>query len=99
MMRADPLLAPPTSFNEAGALLRRSAAYVGNDGGINHLAVAMETPSVAVFGPTSNPRKWTAWHLPRHTFLRNWEHRDPADRTFGIDADEVMEKLAEVMRA
>ncbi|MFO7949436.1 MAG: glycosyltransferase family 9 protein [Candidatus Fermentibacteraceae bacterium] len=98
-METRPYLAPPTSFNQAGAMLRRSAAYAGNDGGINHLAVAMETPSVAVFGPTSNPRKWTAWHLPRHAFLRNWEHHDPTDTTFGVAPEEVLEKLAEVLEA
>lgn len=99
LMEATPLIAPPTTFNQAGALLRRSKAYAGNDGGINHLAVAMETPSVAVFGPTSNPRKWTAWHLPRHTFLRDWKNRNREDATFGIAPEQVLKKLREVLLA
>lgn len=33
-------------------VLERSAAYVGNDSGITHLAAAMGRPTVAIFGPS-----------------------------------------------
>jgi heptosyltransferase III len=39
------------------ALLKRSALFVGNDTGAMHIAAAMGTPVVALFGP-SNPREW-----------------------------------------
>ena len=39
------------------SVLRRCAAYVGNDSGITHLAAAVGCPTVAVFGPT-DPRIW-----------------------------------------
>ena len=38
---------------ERGALLQRSRLYVGNDSGPTHLAVAVDCPVVALFGPTS----------------------------------------------
>jgi len=42
------------------ALLERSAAFVGNDSGVTHLAAFLGLPSVAVFGP-SDPRIWHPW--------------------------------------
>jgi ADP-heptose:LPS heptosyltransferase len=40
-----------------GALLRRCELVVANDGGVVHVATAVGTPVVAVFGP-SNDRAW-----------------------------------------
>ncbi len=39
------------------ALARMSAAFVGNDSGVSHLAAAAGAPGVAIFGPT-DPRRW-----------------------------------------
>lgn len=39
------------------ALLKRCALFVGNDSGAMHIAAAMRTPLVALFGP-SNPSEW-----------------------------------------
>jgi ADP-heptose:LPS heptosyltransferase len=49
LMTNEPIIAPPTTFNQAGALLKRAKMLICNDGGLNHLAVAMETPSIAIF--------------------------------------------------
>ncbi|MGQ9517416.1 MAG: lipopolysaccharide heptosyltransferase II [Anaerolineae bacterium] len=50
-------LAGKLSFDELGALLERSAVFVGNDTGAMHLATAVGTPTVAIFGP-SDPRRY-----------------------------------------
>ncbi len=42
------------------AVLARMDALVANDGGVMHLATAMDTPVVAIFGP-SNERYWGPW--------------------------------------
>ena len=42
------------------ALAARSAIFVGNDSGIAHLAAAVQTPSVVVFG-SSNRNHWRPW--------------------------------------
>lgn len=42
---------------DAAALLAASDVYAGNDAGPSHLAAAVNTPTVAVFGSTS-PRLW-----------------------------------------
>lgn len=39
------------------ALLKRSALFIGNDTGAMHIAAAVGTPVVGLFGP-SNPREW-----------------------------------------
>ena len=51
-MRSHPLLIPKTTLRELGAILKRCAALVTNDSGPMHVAAAVGTPVVAVFGPT-----------------------------------------------
>ena len=98
MMKTKPILAVPTTFNEAAALLKRAKLYISQDGGINHVAIATKTPSIAIFGPHSNPKKWQAWHKPEHPFLRNWECKDRFDRTMGISPETVYEKFEELLK-
>ena len=50
------LLAPPTDLHELAALLRRSALMVANDTGPLHLAAALGTPTLGLFGPTRAAR-------------------------------------------
>ncbi len=48
----------PMTATELAAVLSRAALYVGNDTGPTHLAAAVGTPTVAVFGPHSNVAEW-----------------------------------------
>jgi len=56
--------APITTFDlslpEVSALAARSALFVGNDSGIAHIAAAVGTPSVVIFG-SSNIAHWRPW--------------------------------------
>jgi len=102
-MKKKPVIAIPTSFNEAAALLKQTDLYIANDGGISHLAVTMETPSITIFGPKSNPKKWTAWHKEIHTYLRDWNLRlkdyyKTKDQTFNITPEMVYEKFTELIK-
>jgi len=45
-------LAGRTTVAELAAVLERAVALVGNDSGATHVAAAVGTPAVAVFGPT-----------------------------------------------
>ena len=49
--RRFPLLVSPPLAATAG-LLAGASGYVGNDSGVSHLAAAMGSPSMALFGPT-----------------------------------------------
>ncbi len=50
-------LVDKTSVPEIVALLEKCNLYIGNDGGLAHLAAIANTPSVVIFGPT-NARAW-----------------------------------------
>jgi heptosyltransferase-2 len=41
-----------TTLRQAAALMRRCALYIGNDTGATHMAAAIGTPTVALFGPS-----------------------------------------------
>lgn len=44
-----------TSLAELGSWIRGARLYIGNDSGITHLAAAVGTPTLALFGPSSPP--------------------------------------------
>ena len=48
------------SLPEITALLSRARLFVGNDSGIAHMAAAVETPAVVIFG-SSNRAHWSPW--------------------------------------
>jgi heptosyltransferase III len=43
---------PKTSFRELAALISESHLFIGNSNGPSHVAVAMDTPSIQLHGPT-----------------------------------------------
>jgi ADP-heptose:LPS heptosyltransferase len=96
-MDTHAVLAPPTTFNEAGALLNYSKVLITNDGGINHLAVSQNTPAISIFGPISNPLKWCAWHRKEYQFLKDWNLKNRNDNSFNISPDQVFEKFQEMI--
>ncbi len=49
------------SLPEVAALAARSQLFVGNDSGIAHIAAAVGTPSVVIFG-SSNVAHWRPWN-------------------------------------
>ncbi len=74
---------------ELAQWLASADAYVGNDSGITHLAAAVGTPTIALFGPT-DPRVWA----PRGehvTVLRR-------DRIDEITIEEVRTCLERLLR-
>ena len=45
-----------TSLKQTAALLERCSLYIGNDSAPMHLAAAVGTPTVSIFGPTNSTR-------------------------------------------
>jgi ADP-heptose:LPS heptosyltransferase len=62
---------PAPSPQMLGALIRRCQLIVANDSGLVHVATAVGTPVVAIFGP-SNDRAWGPYPPadPRHQVVR-----------------------------
>jgi lipopolysaccharide heptosyltransferase III len=48
------------SLPESAYLISRAKYYVGPDTAVTHMAAALGTPTIALFGP-SNPVKWGPW--------------------------------------
>ena len=67
---------------QAARLLAGATRYVGNDSGITHLAAALGTPTLALFGP-SNPDLWA----PRGTHVRTL--RAPAGDLARLTPDQI----------
>lgn len=57
------------SLTALAALLQRCTVYVGNDSGVTHMAAAVGTPVVALFGPT-DPKVWGPRGRYMHTLYR-----------------------------
>jgi ADP-heptose:LPS heptosyltransferase len=56
------VLAPPTNIAELVAILRRASVMVAADTGPLHLAAALRTPCVGLYGPTSATRNGPYGH-------------------------------------
>ncbi len=56
-------LAGSTSIHETAAIIERCSLFLGNDSGPMHIAAAVGTPVVAVFGP-SNKEAWGPYTPP-----------------------------------
>lgn len=53
-------MAGKLSLAENAFLISRAKCYVGPDTSLTHMAAALGTPTIAIFGP-SNPVKWGPW--------------------------------------
>lgn len=51
------IMAGRTTIKQFAAIAKKSALFVGSDSGAMHIAAAVGTPTVALFGP-SNPAEW-----------------------------------------
>lgn len=57
LMGMPVLLVHGLALPQLAALLQRCNAFVGSDSGVTHMAAAVGTPTIAVFGPT-DPQVW-----------------------------------------
>jgi predicted lipopolysaccharide heptosyltransferase III len=62
------VMGPPTDLKELAALIESSSALIGTDSGVTHIAEAVGTPSVVLYGPT-DPRVWHPENQDRHVAL------------------------------
>jgi len=97
-------IAGATSLPGLAAVIDRARGFIGNDSGPMHIAAAVDTPSVTLFGPTPDS-KW-APKGPRHRVVRkvdgvpgswHWHPDAPAEKAIEamrlIEVDEVLDAL------
>ena len=66
-------LAGQTSFGQTAAYLESCVLFIGNDSSPMHLAAAVGTPVIAIFGPTS-PQEYGPYPLDDHKHIAIWHH-------------------------
>ena len=90
-------LAVSADLNQAAAFLKHCRLLICNDGGLNHLSVALGVPSLAVFGNTP-PEKWSPQgFFPWHYHLVSPDRKRRTDNHFGITPEEVFQKVLAVL--
>src|SRR5438034_186912 len=86
-------MAPPTNLRELAQLLRDARLVIGGDTGPLHLAAALGTPVIGLYGPTNPARNGPYGQLGNvvetYSTTRSME---------AIGVDDVMRKIDEVLR-
>lgn len=65
LCRRPPVILPRWPLTTFAAFLSLCRLHISHDNGVKHLAVAVGTPTISLFGPT-NPRLWQAPGDARH---------------------------------
>ena len=85
-------LAPPTTLRELAALARRAVLFIGSDTGPLHLAAAVGTPCVGLYGPW--PAERHGPYGPQHISLQERFFEGPTRARRNLSA-EYMEAISE----
>ena len=72
-------LAGQLSLKELSALIKHASVFIGLDSVPMHIAAAVNTPCVALFGP-SDEKTWGPWQVPHRLITQNY-----ACRPCGLD--------------
>ena len=96
------MMAPPTSLADLVALSRVAALMISGDTGPLHLAAAVGTPTVSIFGPTNPARNgpWSADDIvvSRHESCGCHYDRRCRERDWCLKSVEVTEVTAAIQR-
>lgn len=85
-------MAPPTNLRELAWIVQKAEVVIGADTGPLHLADALGTRVIGMYGPT-NPRR----NGPYHQLSRCIDHFPATKLMLSITVEEVMNRLAKVV--
>lgn len=88
------ILLDNADLTAVAAVLSLSELYIGNDSGISHLAAAVQTPSLVLFGP-SDPRIWR----PAGDHVRVLSPCASPGPLDALSAETVAEKVSDLIRS
>lgn len=97
-------LAPQTSLRQLAALCRRGRMFIGSDTGPLHLAAAVGTPCVGLYGPM--PAERNGPYGPQHIAIQKahftgtsrQRRQAPPDLMLAIQIEDVLAACAEILR-
>lgn len=69
LMKEKPIISFETSLKEVAALIQSADLFISNDGGAMHIAIAVGTPTLTIYGP-SDERSWCPIG-PKHKAIRS----------------------------
>ncbi len=97
------IAAPDTTLPQLAALLRRATMFVGSDTGPLHLAAAVGTTCVSMYGPTrpSDCGPYGQQHIALQSYYQDGSARErrraPNDAMQAIDVEQVAEACGRVL--
>ena len=102
-IEASRVVAGQTDLLGLAAIVSPAALVVSGDTGIAHLATALRTPSVILFGPTAPSRWGPPPDRPWHRVIWKGQYGDPNAMQpdaglLAIDVDEVLDSVASLKR-
>ena len=86
------LIAPKTDLRELAVLCDRAAFFIGSDTGPMHLATAMGTPCIGLYGPT-RPQDSGAYG-PQNIAIQKWYQSGSCRKRRNADNDAMRDILA-----
>ena len=87
------IICPKTSFRELAAVMANADLFIGSSNGPSHVAVAVDTPSLQLHGPTQ-ARAWCPMS-DRHRGMQSRLHiQDPQASMAAISLDDVWNELS-----
>ncbi len=94
------VLAPKTSLTELVSLMRRAQFYLGGDTGPMHLAAAVGTPCIGLFGPTlpKNSGPYGMGHVTAQAFYQEFDRRRCDAGMRAIELDHVKEAIVVMLK-
>ncbi|RQW00206.1 lipopolysaccharide heptosyltransferase family protein [candidate division KSB1 bacterium] len=95
-MKTPALVLPPLTLGQVGAFLKRVAFLFCNDGGLYHLSVATQTPTLGFFGSVETIAWSAQGFVPTHFHLNNPEYQLEPERHFGFTPLDALERFKEI---
>lgn len=91
------ICSPMTSVREMAALMKRCRLVVCNDGGMLHIAVSQDTPTISIFGPTDEKVYGPYPSSDKHIIINSNADCRPCYRRFKLpdcDAKKCMDGIS-----
>jgi ADP-heptose:LPS heptosyltransferase len=69
-------LFPEMSLGGLASIIKHSKLLLSNDTGVSHIAAALKVPSVVIFSPFSDERRWAPLNTSLHKVISSHESKD-----------------------